>query len=827
MKHKLFTFFLALVASAGTVFAESGTCGKDGNNLTWTLSGGTLTISGTGEMADWTTYPDIPWYSNRSSIKSVVIEDGVTSIGEDAFAYCTNLTSVSLPNSVTSMGWCAFTDCTALTSFTISKSVTNIKGGAFLGCTGLTSIIVESGNTTYDSRNNCNAIIETATNTLIQGCKNTIIPYSVTSIGRNAFREYTNLTSIDIPYSVTSIGYGAFENCSGLTSITCETTEPPVCEGEYCFYGVDKSIPVYVPEGKGKAYGDADGWSEFTNIKDGILASGTCGADGDNLTWKLSETKQLTISGTGAMADYSNTNPWYDNRSSIKSVVIEAGVTSIGKYAFYNCDNLTSVTIPGSVTSIGNYAFNKCSSLASVTIPEGVISIGPRAFQNCTSLTSIALPEGITSIGIRTFYQCTSLKSVTIPAGVTNIYDEAFSGCNALTSITCKATTPPTCASNSFYAVTKSIPVYVPNVDAYTAASGWSSFTNIQSLYVASGTCGKDGGDNLTWELDCDGVLTISGTGAMFNGYNNMPIAEHPWFNHISMIKTVVIENGVTTIGDYTFFRCEKMTSITIPNSVTSIGECAFYECTGLTSVEIPNGVTTIGGFAFFDCTALAAITIPNSVTTIEEQAFALCTALTVVTIPGSVTTIGDVAFAACAGLTAFNVASDNPNYCSIDGVLFNKDKTTLMQYPGAKQGAYTIPNSVTEIKGHSFYNCSGLTSVTIPNSVSKIGDYAFNGDTGLESITCEATTPPACGDNCFYDVDKTIPLYVPKGKVQAYKDANGWKDFGDNIKEVGGATAIDEIVNRNSSNRKLIRDGQLLILRDGKVYTVTGQEVR
>ena len=684
-------------------------------------------------------------------------------------------------------------------------------------------------------------------------------------------------------------------------------------------------------------------------------SSGTCGKDGDNLTWTLSTEGTLTISGTGAMADYSNTNPWYDNRSSIKSVVIEAGVTSIGKYAFYNCDNLTSVTIPGSVTSIGNYAFNKCSSLASVTIPEGVISIGPRAFQNCTSLTSIALPEGITSIGIRTFYQCTSLRSVTIPASVNNIGDEAFSDCNAMTTITCKATTPPTCASNSFYAVTKSIPVYVPNVDAYTAASVWSSFTNIQEIPpIASGTCGKEG-DNLTWKLSYEGVLTISGTGAMAD-WTTFP--DVPWYSNRSSIKSVVIEDGVTSIGENAFAYCTNLTSVSLPNSVTSMGWCAFtncnaltsftipksitsiygafIECLGLTSIIVESGntkydsrdncnaiietatntliqgckntiipysVTSIGGWAFGYCTGLTSIEIPNSVTSIGygafegcsgltsitcealtpptcgtdcfhgiettipvyvpnvdaytaapvwnsftniqslyvaygtcgaegdgsnltwtlskegvltisgtgemkdwmwsfetpwadylssikslvindgvtslgKSAFEGCTGLTSVTIPAGITNIRTWAFNKCSGLTSFEVAKDNPNYCAVDGVLFNKDQTMLVQYPiGNTRTEYTIPNGVTTIRQCAF-GYSVLTSVTIPSSVTDVGPSAFYKCSGLTSITCEATTPPTCGDNCFNAVDKSIPVNVPDGTVEDYKAKAGWKEF-------------------------------------------------
>ena len=192
----------------------------------------------------------------------------------------------------------------------------------------------------------------------------------------------------------------------------------------------------------------------------------------------------------------------------------------------------------------------------------------------------------------------------------------------------------------------------------------------------------------------------------------------------------------VTNIGVEAFRKCTSLTSVTIPNSVTSIGELAFGFCTGLTSVTIPNSVTNIGSYAFSGCHSLTSVTIPNSVTSIGFGAFSYCTGLTSVTIPNSVTSIETEVFDGCTGLTSIDVSPNNPNYCSIDGVLFNKDKTILVRYPPGKQGAYAIPNSVTSIRYSAFYYCQGLTSVTIPNSVTSIGNEAFRSCFGLTSVT-------------------------------------------------------------------------------------------
>ena len=244
--------------------------GKCGDNLTWDLTDGVLTISGSGDMAHWEWEGDVPWYSYHESITSVIIEDGVTSIGYLAFYNCTGLTSVTIGNSVTGIEEAAFAACIGLTSVTIPASVTGIGGGAFNACTGMTSMVVENGNTVYDSRDNCNAIIETASNTLVAGCQNTIIPNSVTGIGTGAFAYCSSLTSIEIPNSAKRIGGWAFAQCTGLTSVTCKAVVPPTCGGDP-FAEVEKSIPLYVPENSVYAYKVATEWEYFTNIQGRIF----------------------------------------------------------------------------------------------------------------------------------------------------------------------------------------------------------------------------------------------------------------------------------------------------------------------------------------------------------------------------------------------------------------------------------------------------------------------------------------------------------------------------------------------------------------------------
>ena len=312
--------------------------------------------------------------------------------------------------------------------------------------------------------------------------------------------------------------------------------------------------------------------------------------------------------------------------------------------------------------------------------------------------------------------------------------------------------------------------------------------TALAADVVASGTCGAEGnGSNLTWTLDSEGVLTISGSGDMYN-YGSSDFSA-PWDGSRSRVKSVVIADGVTSIGEYAFFYCESLTSVTIPDSVTSIGKYAFFCCTSLTSVTIPDSVTSIGEYAFYycksltsmtipdsvtsissstfaSCTSLTSVTIPNSVTSIGEYAFYDCKSLTSVTIPGSVTSIGLYAFASCTSLTGIWVAEGNSHYANdASGVLFNKDKTTLVQCPGAF-AAYTIPDSVTSIGDNTFDHCTSLTSVTIPDSVTSIGDNTFDHCTSLTSVTIPDGVT-SIGWRAFSNCTSLTDVYYAGSKAQ------------------------------------------------------------
>ena len=458
------------------------------------------------EIPDSVTSIDDSAFSCCSKLTSIEIPEKLTSIESGAFSFCSGLTSIKIPDSVTSIGWEAFYQCSGLTSIKIPDSVTSIDNTAFSYCSGLTSITVSIENTVYDNRNDCNAIIEKDTNTLVLGCKNTKIPENVTSIGNGAFYGCSGLTSIKIPDGVTSIGNAAFCGCSGLTSIEIPRSVTSI--GNLAFS--DCSVTsIEIPE-------------NVTSIENQVFYS--C--------------NELT------------------------SIKIPETVTSIGEDAFGYCSGLTSIKIPGNVTSIGDGAFSYCSGLTSIEIPESVTSIGEDAFYKCSGLTSIEIPENVTSIGERVFSDCSGLTSITvsqkntmydsrndcnaiiekdsntlvlgcinttIPENVTSIGDYAFSDCSGLTSI--------------------EIPGSVTSI----SDSSFIGCSGLTSITVSS--------ENTVYDSrnDCNAIIEKD-TNTLVLGCNNTKIPENVTsignyaFYHCIALKSIEIPESVISIGAYAFY---------------------------------------------------------------------------------------------------------------------------------------------------------------------------------------------------------------------------------------------------------------------------------
>lgn len=397
------------------------------------------------------------------------------------------------------------------------------------------------------------------------------LPSSVTSIGKNAFWGCINLTSITLPDTFTSVKDSVFYGCTKLQKIYLRTSTPPSV-GVDKLLGIDKSsCKLYIPFGTREAYAAAAGWNDFLQIEETDM-SPIMEFTVDNLKY-ISTTASTSASITGIVTNPVGqltipSNITYNGKSytvngiansafagctGLTSIEIPTSVTSIGEYAFSNCD-LTSITIPSSVTSIEKSTFYECRSLNSITIPTSVTSIGSEAFRNCTSLTSITIPTSVTSIGEYAFSWCSDLTSITLPSSVTSIGSYAFQGCRILTSIT------------------------IPSSVTFIGTGTFCYCVGLTQFVVENG--------NTAFIAD-DGVLFTKDKKIIVD----FPSAKGKYYT---------IPSNVTSIGDYAFYDCPDLISVTLPSSVTSIGSYAFESCSGLQEFYVNNPMPPSVGSSLF-----------------------------------------------------------------------------------------------------------------------------------------------------------------------------------------------------------------------------------
>ena len=648
---------IRLEISASAEDASAVTWTKtESDGLTWTLyEDGTLNISGTGEMRGYNAYSIKSPACDNSNIKNVVIEDGITSIGNNAFYGC-SLTNIRIPGSVTSIGKYALEDCMSLTSVTIPGSVSSIGEYAFSDCRNLTDATILDGVTSIENR-------------AFWGCSSltsVTIPNSVTNIGESAFWHCSELTSVTIPDGVTSIEDHVFVSCYSLTSITIPNSVTSI--GNFAFRSCTELTSITIP--------------------DGVISIGNFAFSGCN---------ELT------------------------SITIPDSVISIGDSAFEECRILTSISIPDSVTSIGSSVFNDCFFLKTISLSckstlkrsdfEGkskFVSYTPHTLKKVE-----VKAETCTENGNKEYWTCEHcgkyfLSDDTNPetAKAVELSETVISASHKLTKVEAKA---PTCTEdgNKEYWTCEHCGKYFLSDDANpetAKAVEQSEFiipalnhknAIIQNASEPTETAPGYSGDrycpdcdtvfekgytywnegNLTWKLYADGTLNISGTGAM-KDYNDDDNPSPVYQN--SNVKKVVIEKGVTSIGNYAFSGCLGLKSITIPDGITSIGDHAFDSCINLRSITLPDSITSIGMWAFYNCWNVPSIIIPDGVTSIE-----------------------DFTFDSCIGLTSI-----------------------------------TIPNSIINIKSSAFHNCAELASITIPDSVTSIGESVFGDCSSLTTIS-------------------------------------------------------------------------------------------
>ena len=748
---------------------------------TITYDGITYSVTGIGNFA----------FNNCSSLVSVTIPKSVKHIGAHAFDGCKLLSSITIPNSVTSIEVGAFANCSSLTSINIPSSVTSIRAGAFMGCSSLSSITVGRGNAVYDSRDNCNAIIVSASDVLLAGCKNTIIPNDIVEIAAVAFYGCDSLESITIPESVTTIGDRAFDGCNALSKIIMESNNPPTIEN----LGYLPGTMIHIPDNSFKAYQSAweTKYKKYDFIHNGntltlhVETPGTLAELVEESGIDRKNVKSITLTGTIDNFDWitlsvmislmevdlsglTNTHiGTFYNNTKIVSIILPNNLKQIEDYAFSNLESLTSISIPNSVESIGRGSFEDCDALTSITIPNSVTKLGMSAFFGCSSLTSVTIHDGVTSIGSNAFEYCSSLASVTIPEGVTSIGNQAFNSCSSLESVT---------IPNSVSSIGRCA---FSGTSFYTATSNWEN----GALYI----------DNC--------LIRVSR----------------------QLEGEYIIRPGTRLIADDAFEGCSSLTSITIPSSVRNIGNNAFEYCTSLTSVTLPDGIQSIGNRVFSNCSSLKSINIPQSVTRVGEEvligtiiyndstnwengalyvdncllkvkeekigdnytiktgtrliadaALSGCNELRSIKIPNSVKIIGGRAFEYCSSLPSITL----PEGLRSIGELAFKNCLNLR--------SIEIPEGVTEIAPQTFFRCFKLDSVGLPNSLMSIGDQAFYGYT-VNSIYVKATTPPIIINDEVFNNNISI-CNIPCGTLAAYETSD-WAQYVDDFKENCDGNAI------------------------------------
>ena len=447
-----------------------------------------------------------------AALTGVELPNTVTSIAQEAFMRCEALNYVNIPDSVTSIGMYAFGRCLSLTEIHIPSLVTNIGLMAFSWCTGLQHIVVDENNSTYDSRDNCNAIIKTSNNEMIAASVNTVIPNSVERLGRDLFNGFSWMTQINLPNSLVYIGEYAFCNCSGLTSIDIPNTVTEIasCAFDGCSGLTDIVIPPSVKTIAAHAFRDCIG---LTSIN--IPASVT--SIGGNIITHCNNITCITVDPANRVYDSRNNCNAIIETSSGKLKVgcnnstIPENVYWIDMMAFIGCNKMTHIELPSTLTYIAADAFNGCSGLTEIYIPASVGGISLEAFRNCTGLKKIWLNEGLRFLEDFVFFNCSGVESITLPSTLTSIGDYCFDDCASLKDISCLATTPPTMGSYwSFMpSAYNTATLHVPeeSLDAYKTAYYWKYFINIEAIStVVPGDINGDGNISIS---DVTGLIDL------------------------------------------------------------------------------------------------------------------------------------------------------------------------------------------------------------------------------------------------------------------------------------------------------------------------------
>ena len=679
------------------------------------------------------------------------------------------------------------------------------------------------------------------------------IPYRVTKIYTYAFSYENRVKSIVLPEGLEYIEYGAFEYCDSLQSVTLPST----------LKSIDRTAFQYCLSL------DSIGLPDNPEIIEEEVFKGC-----ENLRAVHLPANLKTI-GYAAFLDCVK----------LTSITFPEGLEKIMSDAFGNCQSLTEVVLPNSLTELSSYAFEYCINLRSANLPESITEMGDHLFMGDTLLpepiynskrfahfppkyaTSYTIPDGIEVILGGAFYDPDGnsiLESVTLPSSVRTINNGAFLNCTQLSSVTLNEGL--TDIGSQAFTNTNLTSLALPASLVYVSASAFPA--GLTTLTVAEENTKYQVINNCLVDKNSGALVWAPRGATMPEGITE--IADYAFENRDDLTEFVV-PSTVTRIGDYAFTNCDNLTSIVVPEGVTEMGYGVFEYCTGLKEVTLPASLTNLSGYTFYNCSHLETVHLPNNLKTIGEYAFTQCDSLKSLDLPHSVQRVEDYAFSDLYYLTS-------PIY----------NKHLFVRMPTSYEGAYTIPEGIERIESFAFSNCEKLTGVTFPSTLKyiegeafllynqnpltvidlskgcdTIDGYAFENIMGVEKLLLPAslsgirqyafsfydfsdlkeiwnyaTTPldlntqgisdvSALWFNLYSDTDPAnIKLYVPAGSVDAYKAAEVWKEF--DVQPMSNvSTAISNVQSDKVQCTKTLRNGQLLIEKNGQIYTVDGRLVR
>ena len=643
--------------------------------------------------------------------------------------------------------------------------------------------------------------------------KYVVIRDSVTSIGDYAFQYCTSLTSVTFPNSLKTIGEGAFWECTRLESVVIPDSVSTIADNAFRLCASLRSVklPEYLTTLGYNVFNSCvslDSIRILGNIK--TIESGTF--QGCTSLQYIEIPNRVTSIGIGTFKDC----------KALHSIDLPNSLKTIAKWAFWECSSLDSTTIPNSVTSMAEKVFEDCTNLKSAKLSEKLTGIPEYTFKNCTNLSSVEIPEGVTSIEDGAFYGCENLSSVIIPKNVTYIGWDAFYNCWGIEDVFCYSTTMPQTGSTAFgnymyWPLQATLHVPKKLIETYSVTEPWTTFERIVALPDA---IDKDNNSMIYYTFNEDGttVSVTSGQGK---------------YEAKVTIPSRIMSDGkyykVTSVENFAFFNCGKLTSVSLNNSISYLGRFAFADCSGLETVKLPSSITAIEDYTFSNCTNLSEIDIPSNVTSIGEGAFVGCSNLQSVSLSAKTTSIGIRAFADCSSLEMVDLSN---RLSVIDDNAFENCKSLT---------SVKIPNSVTFVGSNAFKDCKELKVVVFDGCAGEICQDAFNGCTGLKDIYSYSDVPPAADEYAFEGSNYDATLHVAAASLEAYQSTAPWCYFKHIISHEEGAyggivlqyeynheeqtaTLVKVTISENTHEETLVIPAELQV--EGKTYKVTAIDV-